>query len=557
MLKSLSIRDFVLLERVQLGFDAGLTVITGESGAGKSVLLEALELLAGARGETDVIRVGAERAEITAEIDLTDRERVRTWLAERELDEGDRLLLRRVLRRDGPTRAFINERPVPVASLRDVCSLWLEIHGQHEFQALLQRTQQLELLDRYAKADAERQRVAELARQWQAVQTELAELRRLDGAGEALVSLWSAQLADLEGLDLAPERVSALDAEQRRLAHGGSVQAALAQGVERLREGQSAVLRQLALIHVELSRAQSYEPRLGELLQRLESQRLELEALAADLEDLLGEIDLDPRHLERVEAELSRIHALARRHRVAPQELYAERAALRARLERAFGAEARMQSLLAEAERLRGEYRQAAEALGRRRRQAAAELAAKVNRLLPELGLKGAGIELRLEPRADDAPHPAGAEQAELLVATLPGQAPRPLRKVASGGELSRLALAIEVVTADVQEAAVLVFDEVDAGIGGSVADAVGRHLRALGRRRQVLCVTHLAQVAACGHAQVRVHKEVLAAGAVTRIDTIDGAARIDELARMLGGGALTDTSRAHAAELYTRAQRG
>ena len=555
MLAHLSLKQFAVVTAAELSFGPGLTVISGETGAGKSLLVDALGLLGGLRADSGVVRHGADRAELVADFTLDDAPLAAAWLAENELDEtgdGDAPVcqIRRVIRADGGSRAWVNGRPVTLNQLADLTSRLVEIHGQHEHQALLTRASQLDLLDAYGRHEAVREPVAAAARAWSAL------LRERDGLvaqGDVSdrIGWLEHQHAELEREALEPDAIAKLNADHRRHAHAAGLIAACESAFARIGgdEGPS-LTRTLQQVRGDLQRVAEHEPRLTEVDAMLDNAAIQIDEALSLLDRVRDDLDLDPSEFERIEAKLGRLHELARKHRVAPEQLAATRDGVGAELEQLRGAGERLDKLDGEIDQARKQWRQAADALGRVRREAAASLSARTTELIGELGMGGGRFAVEIEPQDQDRPDPNGAERVEFMVAANPGQPPRPLRKVASGGELSRISLAIEVAAFGLDAVPTMVFDEVDTGIGGAVAEIVGQKLRALGGSRQVLCVTHLAQVAAQGHAHYRVAKAASEGVTQSAVQVLEAKQREEELARMLGGVELTKEVRAAARRL-------
>ena len=558
MLTHLAIRDFAVVTVAELDFSAGLTVISGETGAGKSLLVDALGFLSGARADSGMVRHGAERAELSAVFDLADAPAATAWLSAQDMDDDGQCQLRRTLRADGGSRAWINGRPATLAQLAELAALLVEIHGQHEHQALLSRGSQLDLLDAFAGNGVTRAAVAAAARRWSGL---LREQELLSAQGDAAGrSAWLRhQLAELGNEALSPADIERTLAEHRRHAHAADLVAACEGAVARLGgegdDGTSAPLaRTLQQVRDALARVVAHESRLGEVDGMLDAAAIQLDEALLALERIRSDLDLDPASLEAAEQRMARLHDLARKHRVPLEELHVARDALAVELESLEGAGERLRQLGADIAEAKTTWRAAAATLGGTRRKAGQALGDATSALLGELGMGGGRFEVAFERVGDERPDPQGAERVEFLVAANPGQPPRPLRKVASGGELSRISLAIEVAALGLDAVPTMVFDEVDSGIGGAVADIVGRKLRALGGSRQVLCVTHLPQVAAQGHAHYRVSKS--APGDVTRstAERLDAKAREEELARMLGGVEVGREARAAARRLLADA---
>jgi len=554
MLAHLSLKHFAVVDEAELAFGPGLTVISGETGAGKSLLVDALGLLSGLRADSGVVRHGAERAEVVGEFDLGEVPAARQWLEAAELDDGDepRCVVRRVVRADGGSRAWINGRPVTIGQLGDLAGRLVEIHGQHEHQALLSRTSQLALLDAYGRTDAERATVAKASAHWNAL---LAERDRLSSQGDVSdrIDWLEHQHAELERETLEPDSILQLQVDHRRQAHAADLIAACDGVFARLGgEDGSSLSRDLQRVRGELQRVTEHEPRLAEVDDMLDAAAIQLDEALALLDRVRADLDVDPSRFDAIEQRLGRLHDLARKHRVTPEHLLAHRERLAAELEELRHAGVRLQSLDREIEAARKDWRGAADALGVRRREAAARLAASTTGLIAELGMGGGRFDIAFEPLEIDRPDPQGGERVEFLVAANPGQPARALRKVASGGELSRISLAIEVAALGLDAVPTMVFDEVDSGIGGGVAEIVGQKLRALGASRQVLCVTHLPQVAAQGHAHYRVSKAASEGVTQSQVRLLDARQRQEELARMLGGVELTREARAAAKRLLS-----
>jgi DNA repair protein RecN (Recombination protein N) len=555
MLTSLYVRHFAVVEEAEIAFGPGLTVVSGETGAGKSLLVDALMLLAGARADSGMVRAGSDRAELTAEFDLSDLPEAREWLLREELDEEDTCQLRRVIRAEGSSRAWINGRPANASQLGELATLLVEIHGQHEHQALLSRAHQLELLDAYAGNESLVTQVRELATQWR----ELGQrIRKLSGGDdrEQRIELLRHELDELEKWALPADGLVELEASHKRLANAGRL-AEGAGGVVELIDGDSefALRRALGRAQLEMSKLSALDDRLAPLLELLDNASIQLTEASDGLGRYALDVDLDPERFSEVDTHLTRLHELSRRHRVSTAELYDKAATLRDELAELEGAGDAVDKLSRQRQQLQQRYDEHAATLSRAREDAAARLGGEVSALMAELGMSGGRLVIELEATGDGDPDAQGRERCELLVSANPGQPPRPLRKVASGGELARISLAIEVATLGKDTIGTMVFDEVDTGIGGAVAEVVGQKLRALGGQRQVLCVTHLPQVAAQGHAHLRVSKASDGESTRTRIEKLDANGRRDELARMLGGVEITRETKAHAKQMLDRAQ--
>ncbi|MEO5811904.1 MAG: DNA repair protein RecN [Rhodanobacter sp.] len=555
MLTSLYVRHFAVVEAVEVTFGPGLIVVTGETGAGKSLLVDALMLLAGARADSTMVRAGSARAELAAEFDLADVPLARDWLQREELDDDGACQLRRVIRAEGSSRAWINGRPANARQLADLSALLLDIHGQHEHQALLSRRHQLDLLDAYAGHDALVDSVRSSATQWHEVG---ARARKLGGGADRAqrIELLRHEIDELEQWTLPTEELLELEASHKRLANAERLVTGVAGISEQLDgDGEFALQRELARAHDELAKLASLDAHLLPTLDLLDTAGIQIAEAADSLARYAQDVDLDPERYTQVDDHLSHLHELARRHRLPMAELPAKLTELRTQLVDQENAGTALETLTALRTQLREQYATDAAKLTVARGRAATQLGAAVSTLMAELGMAGGQLLVQLERGPGDDPDPQGYDRCELLVSTNPGQPPRALRKVASGGELARISLAIEVATLGKNTVGSMVFDEVDSGIGGAVAEVVGQKLRALGARCQVLCVTHLPQVAAQGHLHLRVSKYSDGESTHTRIEQLDAAGQRDELARMLGGVEITGETRAHARQMLARAQ--
>lgn len=555
MLEHLTLKDFAVVSGAELAFADGLTVVSGETGAGKSLLVDALLWLTGARADAGIVRHGADRAELNAEFGLQDAPEAAAWLTENALDEDGACQLRRVIRADGGSRAWINGRPATLAQLSELGGLLVEIHGQHEHQALLDRQHQLSLLDAFGQLAAPLATVRAHALRWSALDKELAELSRSGDVGDRLAYL-EHQLGELDREALDASGIDEMLAAHRRQSNAAGLLAGYDLALARLSGDDGLNLsRGLRQVQGELARHAESEPRLAEIVAMLETAGIELDEASSNLERLRDELDLDPAHLAQLEARMARLHDLARKHRVPLAELAPRREALAAELESLRGAGERSERLLTERADAAQHWAQAAGVLGKARASAAKKLGKAVSALMSELGMGGGVFVVELQPQEGGKPHVQGSERCEFLVSANPGQPPRALRKVASGGELARISLAIEVAALGLDAVPTMIFDEVDTGIGGAVAEVVGQKLRALGASRQVLCVTHLPQVAAQGHHHFQVSKAVNGSTTHSAVTVLDDKARIEELARMLGGVEISKETRAAAKQMLSRAR--
>ena len=553
MLSHLTIRSLAVIDRLELDCAPGMTALTGETGAGKSILVDALGLLLGARANADVIRAGAERAEVCGVFEAGSDAPLRAWLAGRELDDGaGECIVRRVIGPGGRSRGFVNDRPMPAQALRELGGHLVDIHGQHAHHLLLDRDRQRFLLDDFGGHHALLDRVAEAAGRWQALRRELDGLAALDTDRASRLDFLRFQLGELEGLALGEGEFDALGAEQRRLANAGSILDGCHRVLERLDgDHDRSVAGTFDEVRRDLEAVARHDPRAGGVLDLIEAAAIDVTEAVSALRGVTEGVDLDPERLSEVERRLGTIHDLARKHRVPPHDLPAHVEHLRERIDRLASGEQRAGEIRREIAATEEEHRALCGRLTVSRREAAGVLAPRVTAKMRELGMPGGSFAVDVRALDGDAPSKSGADRVEFIVSAGPGQPPRPLSKVASGGELSRISLAIRVSSAHGSAAPTLVFDEADVGIGGRVAEIVGRQLRALGESHQVLCVTHLAQVAARAHHQAVVEKSLGRDGTPgVGVVPVRGDGRTEEIARMLGGERITPKTIAHAKEM-------
>jgi DNA repair protein RecN (Recombination protein N) len=548
MLRALSIRDFVIVDRLDLEFKPGFTALTGETGAGKSILIDALTMVLGERSDAGLVREGCAKAEISAEFSLEAVPPAQQWLEAADLaDDPAACLLRRVLEASGRSRAYINGRPATLQQLKELGEMLVDIHGQHEHQSLTRSLAQRQLLDAYAGAQALARETADAWRHWQDLRSQRAEWERNAQALEEERERLRWQRQELERLAFSAEEWETLQADHKRLAHAASLLETVEYALEALSEGEAAALAIVDGVLSKLRTAIEYDPGLKEALEVLEPAQIQIQEAVYGLRHYRNRIDLDPRRLQEAEQRLEAIHTTARKHRTSPERLPELLAGVRQRLAD-LGDGASAEELARREQAAEQAYRALAGKLSHAREKAAAELTGRVTEQMQGLALSGGRFEVALHPASEGGAH--GLEQVEFLVAANPGSAARALAKVASGGELSRISLAIQTVTSTVAEVPTLIFDEVDAGIGGRVAEIVGRMLAQLGRRHQVMCITHLPQVAASAAHQWQVTKKAAAGGVRSDVRELDGAQRVEEIARMLGGVKITETTRKHAAEM-------
>jgi DNA repair protein RecN (Recombination protein N) len=551
MLTHLQIRDFAIIDSVELELRPGLTVLTGETGAGKSIVVDALQLLSGGRAGAEVVRAGAERAEIAGTFDMARAPReLKRWLEEQSISVETELSVRRVIATDGRSRAYLNGQVVPVQLLRDLGSILIDIHGQHEFQSLIRSSAQRELLDDFGRHDALVDQVEIAHRVWNGLLNRMLELETKARDRDAKLDLLRYQVGELEALKLEAGEVAALNEERGRLANRGKLAEAAQTALLQLYESEegsahAAVSRALQAIR-SLSNVDS---KLGAVLPLVDEAAIQIREAAHQLQHYLETLDVDTARQDEVEKRLAAIEELARKHRVGPEELPVRAAQLKEELVALERAESDLSHLRKEQAAALESYRTLAQQLSARRATAGRALAKDITTRMQTLGMAGGRFQVEITPLASTEPASHGIDQVEFRVTANPGQPLRPLAKVASGGELSRLSLAIQVSSA-ARETRCMVFDEVDSGIGGAPAEIVGRELRALAERNQVLCVTHLPQVASQGHHHLRVTKLTDGKTTRTNLSQLTPDERVEELARMLGGVEITTKAREHAREM-------
>ena len=552
MLHTLSIRDFVIVDTIELEFSAGFSVLTGETGAGKSILIDALTLALGGRGDASVVREGAAKADITADFSVS--EVAQAWLVANEFaNEDGGALMRRVIDNAGRSKAYINGIAATAAQLRELGDMLVDIHGQHAHQSLLKSEAQRALLDgqataREAGAEHDARQVALLHKRWRALvrQREEFETNAANVLYERERLEW--QVGELEKLAAKPGEWTEITNEHSRLSHAASLLEGAQEALSIISEAEEhPVISQLATLNQKLGKLVSVDAELQPIVDLIESSRIQLQESVYALNNYLDRVELDPDRLHQLDARMEAMHSTARKFRVTPEELPEEHAKLSEKLQPLADA-SDIEGLRRQEEKIEAEYRAVAGRLSSTRKAAALELGQAVTRAMQELSMTGGSFEIALNP-CEPAAH--GLEQVEFLVAGHAGTVPKSLAKVASGGELARIALAISVITSHATTTPTLIFDEVDSGIGGAVAEVVGRLLKRLGQGRQVLCVTHLPQVASQANQHFQVAKGTLDNGkTASRIDMLDAKARVEEVARMLGGLEITATTRKHAREL-------
>lgn len=544
MLRTLHIRDFVIVDELELDFAAGFTVFSGETGAGKSILIDALALTLGERADAGVVREGAARADITATFDADAG--LQAWLAEQELVRDEALILRRVVDAQGRSKAYVNGSAATLTQLRELGDRLVDIQGQHAHQRLLKTDAQRELLDAHGGLSAQTRTLGDAYRQWQSVRRRIEQLEKDARAVELERERLAWQVEELQKLGLKPGEWDALQAEHKRLAHAASLIEGAQAAVHSLDEADDSVAGRLGTLAQRLGHLAEHDEHLKSVVEALNGATIAVQEAVSDLHAYLGRVEVDPERLAEVDARLEAIYTTARKLKLQPAQLLEHQAALEAELAELQGS-SDLDALRKEEGQLAARYREAAAALGKARKAVGERLARAVTDAMQTLGMQGGRLEVQLTPVEPTA---WGTDRVEFLVAGHAGVTPRPLAKVASGGELARISLAIAVIASTAAQVPTLIFDEVDAGVGGATAEVVGRLLRDLGGRHQVLCVTHLPQVAAQGHQHFAVSKKTVRGKTLSHIEPLRGAERVDEIARMLGGVEITATTRKHAREM-------
>lgn len=550
MLSHLHISNYTIVDTLEMEFLTGMTVITGETGAGKSIMLDALGLCLGDRADPAAVRTGSARAEITATFDISNVPAARRWLESRELATDDECILRRVITREGRSRAFINGNTCTLQDCNQLGELLIDIHSQHAHQSLLRRDTQRRLLDDYAGQGKAAKQLEQLASEWLRRRRQLDELTAASDEQGARAQLLAYQVEELDALKLGDDELTALVNEQKQLANAEQILQATQQALSLCESQEDSARAALQLLQSDALAGKT----IDNARELLDSAAIQLEEARNELRHHLEAVEIDPGKLADIEHRLDTIYDIARKHRVQAPELANLHRGLCEELEGLTGGSARVEELAVELDQLQAEYAAAAAKLSAARAKAATKLQKKVEAQLAELAMEQCRLRIALHPRNTDDPHPQGCEDVEMLISTNPGQEPRPLGKIASGGELSRISLAIQVVSASVNTVPGMVFDEVDVGIGGAVAEVVGQLLRAMASASQVLCVTHLPQVAAQGHQHLQVAKTANREQALASLNRLEAKGRVEEIARMLGGIDITEKTRAAAKEMLARA---
>ncbi len=558
MLSLIHIRNLAIVDEIDVELDGGMTTLTGETGAGKSILVDALGLVLGDRTDSSVIRHGSERAEISASFDISDHRDVCNWLRERDMDADGDCQLRRIISRAGRSRGYINGQPVPMQQLRELGEQLVDIHGQHEHQSLLRAPVQRQLLDAFGGHHSVLDEVATLFADWRDARDSLRTIVTDDAERDARQDLLRYQLQELDSLGMTAADIESVDAEHARLANAGRLLSACQSGLQRLDADDGECANTLVSRTLEdISELAALDPSLAEAAGLLGEAAINIQECIASLRRYTDGLELDPERLQWLEERIGQLHDLARKHRCRPDDLPAVGQQLREELDAIEHAGEHRAELEARVAALESAWHAAAAELSKRRSKAARTFSREITAAMQTLGMAGGVFAAAVTPRTDTGCSAHGQDDIEFQVSANKGQPLQPLARVASGGELSRISLSIQVISAGGETIPTLIFDEVDSGIGGGVAEIVGRKLRALASDRQVLCVTHLPQVAALAHHQLQVTKSSAGDTTRTRVHMLDTEQRVDELARMLGGVKITRQTRDHAREMMQQASAG
>ena len=555
MLTSIQVRNFAIIDEAEIEFEPGMTVLTGETGAGKSILVDALGLVLGERGGTGLVRTGAKRAEFTAAFDLSGLPQASEWLEEQMLDLDDECILRRVIAADGRSRAFINGNSVPLQSLKSLGELLLDIHGQHFHQSLVRRDVQRNLLDYYGGLVDLSVATSSAYAEWQTLAEQLEALETESADRDARLELIRFQLGELVALDLGDEEHAALSEERNRLKNSGRLAEGVSHALNALYDGDPANAQALIANAVNtIESLAAVDPSLSPMLAALQEANIHVADAADSLGRYAESLDMDPARQNVVEERLDAIAALARKHRAEPESLGEVRGNLEATLADLENAEQLGAELNEQVAAAEDHFRQSASRLSAGRKKSAQRFSAAVSDAMHDLGMPGGVFDVAIDEAS--TPRASGVDDIDYLISANPGQAPMPLSKVASGGELSRMSLAIQVIASAGSNIPTMVFDEVDSGVGGGVAEMVGLRLRELGQTRQVFCVTHLPQVASLGENHFRIIKVSDGQSTRTAIKGLNDDERVEEISRMLGGVEITQRTRDHAAEMLSAGSR-
>lgn len=554
MLTHIHIWNFAIVEALDIELESGLSVLTGETGAGKSILLDALGLALGDRADSSVIRHGQSRAEISVTFDTSKASAAQNWLQEHELDSENECIIRRTVSDKGPSKAFINGKPATVQQLRTLAEMLVDLHGQHEHQSLMKAEVQQQLLDDYANHSELLYQVNTSFKNWNKLNTEYNKLSATKHEQDHRLDLLRYQVNELETLNLQNGESHQLDQEYKRLSNASQLLQTTEQTLTALEESDNgSISQQLNHFTQELQQLGKTDNKLSGIAELLDGAMIQINEACSELHHYVDNLELDPERLHYLDERISSIHNLARKHQVHADELPELLERLQKELDAIENADVHLDVLQQNIQQAANDYSQAASALSKSRAKAAKVLSKKVSENMHELGMENGRFEIALNTYDKETLHANGNEHIEFLVSANPGQPPKSLTKVASGGEISRISLAIQVIAAQATRIPTLIFDEVDVGIGGRVAEIVGHKLKQLAGHRQVICVTHLAQVAALGDHHLHVSKQSDSASTISQINYLDKNARVNELARMMGGIEITEHTLSHAKEMLSK----
>ena len=550
LLKHLHIRNFAVIEELDIPFNHGMTVFTGETGAGKSIMVDALGLVLGDRSDSGIVRAACERTEITAIFDIEDDNEIKSVLVEQEIDCDDELILRRVINKDGRSRAYVNGSSVPAQLLRSLGECMVDIYGQHAHQSLLKANVQRNLLDEFGNHPQQLNEVKDAWKIWNANEIELQALSGNNRDHDAQIELLQYQIQELHALNPGESKFSDVEKEYGKLANANRLLEVCQQTLQQLSEDECSTQSQISQHLNEIQDIQKFDPSLATVIELLNGASIQIGEASDELRHYLDRLELDPERLKEVEDLLGAFHDMARKHKIQPETLSDHLVTLEDELHKLENSEARFKELIELQQTSIKNYRKAASKLNHCRQQAAKRLSHDISKKLNDLGMPGGKFSIEVIRIEKDIPLQNGMDKIDYLVSLNPGQPLQALSKVTSGGELSRISLAIQVTGSKDKGIQTLIFDEVDSGIGGGVAEIVGKLLHSLSNKRQVFCVTHLAQVASQGDHHLQVAKATHAGTTLTRVGEMNDAERIDEIARMLGGVKITEQTLAHAKEM-------
>lgn len=550
MLTHIHIRNFAIIDELELELKSGMTALTGETGAGKSILLDAIGLVLGDKADSQTVRHGTDKAEITLTLDISETAHAQQWLNEHELLlDDEQCILRRVISKAGKSRAWINGTPATLALMRQLGEQMVEIHGQHEHQSLMKRDSQRQMLDDFAGNQSLLNNIKQTWKSWKTLSDRLHELTHQSQHYHERLDLLRFQVHELEQLGLTQQEIDTLDDEHDRLAHAEQLRDTAHHNYHRLYESEPSIYASLSRVVQDLEQLKSIDPQLAPITDLLTHAQIQTQEAALLLRDYVDNLDIDPERLDWIEKRIAEVRQFARKYRVEPQELLEKLATLQQELKTLESDDYDLEALQAQLDQLNQQFLSQAQVLSTARQQAADTLSQGVTQAMQQLGMQGGYFNIQVKPEPQTISQ-FGIDQIEFLVSANPGQPEKPLRKVASGGELSRISLAIQMMAAQRLTLPALIFDEVDTGIGGGIAEVVGQKLKQLGDNRQVLCVTHLPQVASQAHQHYKVTKVKEKTQTATGIIELNQAARIDEIARMIGGLEITQATKQLASEM-------